>query len=146
MPLVFPAPSMLAFCGILPSFVCRAAEHFFRPPAAPFSFMQAPFMFQASPGTAPSTQPPGRSPPSAPGDNVFRTLSLASAFVSTTMSPPHATSSAFSQPTPKMLPPPIGPGAQMAPDRRLKALCPPASTLVPSLPGRIQHLQLAEAR
>ena len=45
MPLAFPAPSTHAFGGTPPSFASRAGEHFFRPPAAPFSFMQAPFMF-----------------------------------------------------------------------------------------------------
>ena len=117
MPLVFPAPSSLAFGGTPPSSVSRAGEHFFRPPAAPFSFMQEPFMFQARPGTAPSAQPPGRSPPSAPGNNVFTTLSLAIAFASTIVSALHATSSAFPQPTPGLLPPPIGPRAQIAPYR-----------------------------
>ena len=58
--LAFPAPSTLAFGGTPPSFASRAGEHFFWPPVAPFSFIQAPFMFQARPGTAPSAQPPGR--------------------------------------------------------------------------------------
>ena len=74
-------------------------------------------MFQARPGTTPSAQPPGRSPPSATGGNVFTTLSLASAFASTTLSAPHAASSVFSQPTPGLLPPPVKPGVQTAPDR-----------------------------
>ena len=117
MPLAFPAPSTFAFGGTPPIFASRAGEHFFRPPAAPFSFMQAPFMFQAHPGTAPSAKPPGLSPPSALGGNVYTTLSLASAFASTTVSAPHAASSAFPQPTPGLLPPPVGPGVQTAPDR-----------------------------
>ena len=117
MPLAFPAPSTLAFGGTPPSFASRAGEHFFRPPAAPFSFMQAPFMFQARHGTAPSAQPPGRSPPSELGGNVFTMLSLARAFASTTVSALHTASSAFPQPTPGLLPPPVSPGVQTAPDR-----------------------------
>ena len=115
--LAFTAPTTLIFGCSPPSFASRAGEHFFRPPAAPFSFMQAPFMFHARPGTAPSAQLPGRSPPSAPGGNVFTTLSLASAFASTTVSAPHAASSAFPQPTPGLLPPTVGPVVQTAPDR-----------------------------
>ena len=114
---MFPTPSTLAFGGTLPSFTSRAGDHFLRPPAAPFSFMQAPFSFQARFGTATSVQPPGRLPPSAPGGNVFSTLLQASAFASTTVSAPHAASSAFPQPTPGLLPPPVGPRVQMAPER-----------------------------
>ena len=103
MPLVFPESSTLIFYGTPPSFASRAGGHFFRPPAALLSFMQSPFLFQSRPSTAPSAQPPGHSPPSAPSGNVFTTLSLACAFASTTVSAPHAASSEFPQPTPGLL-------------------------------------------
>ena len=67
--------------------------------------------------TAPSATPPGRSPFSALGGNVYTTLSLASAFASTTLSAPHAASSGFPQPTPGLLPPPVRPEMQTAADR-----------------------------
>ena len=124
MPLAFQAPPTLAIgasslrsFGSPPTFTSRTGEHLFRPPVAPFSFMQAPFAFQARPGAAPSVQPSWRASPPASGGNVFTTLSLASAFASTTVSAPHAASFAFPQPTPGLLPPPAGPGAQTAPDR-----------------------------
>ena len=81
--------------------------------------MQAFFSSQVRSGPAPSTQLHGRVPPSAPGgSNIFTSLSLASAFASTTVSAQHtasyhAASSAFSQLTPGLLPPPVGPGAQI---------------------------------
>ena len=80
--------------------------------------MHAPFSHQARFGATPLTQPPRRVPPSAPGcSNIFTTLSLASAFASTTVSAPHAAISAFPQPTPGLLPPPVGPGAPIPLDR-----------------------------
>ena len=114
-------PSTLAFGGTSLSFASRANEHFFRLPAAPFSFMQAPLSFQARFGTAPSAQPLGRSTPSAPGRNVFTTLTLSSAFASTTVSASHAACSAFPQTIPGLLLLLIGPKAQMAPDRTTQA-------------------------
>ena len=80
--------------------------------------MQAPFSPQARFGAAPSTQLPRRVLSLAPGcSNIFTTLSLASAFASTTVSAPHAANSAFPQPTPKLLPPQVGPGAPIPLDR-----------------------------
>ena len=85
----------------------------FRPPAsASFTVMQAPFSSQVRPCAAPSTLPPGGVPPSAfSNSTVFTTLSLASAFASTIVSVQHAASSAFPQPNPGLLPPPVGPRA-----------------------------------
>ena len=90
-------------------FASRICKPLFCPyVAALFSFMQAPFSPQAHFGAAPSTQLPRRVPPSAPGcSNIFTTLSLASAFASTTVSAPHAAIFAFPQPTPGLLPPPV---------------------------------------
>ena len=67
---------------------------------------------------------PGRVPPSAPSNsNVLTTLSLASAFASTTVSAQHAASSAFPQPTPGLLPLLVGPGAPIPPTICLLTLC-----------------------
>ena len=125
MPLAFPVRSKLSFgvssspsLATQPTFSKRDDEPFFRPPDAPFSLMQALFSFQARPGAVPSALPPGRAMPSAPsGSHVFTTLSLASALASATVSASHAASSAFSQPALGLLPPPVGPGALMDPDR-----------------------------
>ena len=60
----------------------------------------------------------GHVPPFAPGgSNVFTTLSLASAYASSTVNASHVVSSAFPQPTSGLLPPPVGLGTLTAPDR-----------------------------
>ena len=125
MPLAFQAPSTIApgasssrLFASPPTFTSRAGEQLFRPPAAPFSFMQAPI---ARPPAAPSAQPPWRAlPPASGGGNVFTTLPLAGTFASTTMSAPHPVGFVYPQPTLRFLPPPFGPGAQMAPDQTIR--------------------------
>ena len=125
MHLAFPVPSTFALGASSsrsfashPTFTSRAGEHFFRPPVVPFSFMQAPFVFQARLGAPPSAQPLSRTQPWAPGaGNVFTSLPLTGASASTTMSASHPAGFVYSQPTPRLLPPPVGPGAQTTPNQ-----------------------------
>ena len=126
MPLAPPAFSTIAFgsdsspsFAAPPAFASRAGDPLFRPPtAAPFSFMQAPFTFQARPGPAPSMQLSGRAGPSAPGgSNIFTAPSVASAFASTTVSASHSAGPVFTQPSPGLLPPLVCHMALTVPDR-----------------------------
>ena len=101
-----------------PTFASRADKFFFRPRAFLFFFMQAPISFKARLSAKPLAQPHKRVSLSAPGGSyVFTTLSLGSAFASTTVTVSHAASSAFLQPTLGLLPPPVKPGALTANDR-----------------------------
>ena len=129
MPFATPAISTIAFgAGTSPSFATppafasRTGDLLFRPPAAaPFSFMQAPFTFQARPGPAPSMQLSGRAAPSAPGgSNVFTAPFVASTFASTTVSAPHSLCFVFPQPSSGLLPPLVRPMAFTAPDRTIQ--------------------------